>query len=51
MLGALNATSEVLISCRIFIDTNVIKLSNVSKKATWKKFLENEKMKTIIEPF
>ena len=38
----------VLILCRILID-NVLELSKMSKKATWKKILESEEDKKKIE--
>ena len=39
---------SVLILCRILID-NVLELSNMSKRATWKKILESEEDKKKIE--
>ena len=39
---------SVLISCRVLID-NVLQLSKMLKRATWKKILENEEDKKKIE--
>ena len=39
---------SVLISCRVLID-NVLELSKMLKRATWKKILENEEDKKKIE--
>ena len=53
MLGALNVALNisVLILCRILFD-NVLELSKMSKRATWKKILESEEdKKTIAEIF
>ena len=46
MLGALNSTLNVLvlILCRMLID-NVLELSEMSKRATWKKILESREDK------
>ena len=42
---------SVLILCRILID-NVLELSKMSKRATWKRILENEEdKKKIVETF
>ena len=39
---------SVLISCRVLMD-NVLQLSKLLKRATWKKILENEEDKKKIE--